>query len=170
MFLQNLCANPEIDPVPKARTRKPAYSMSQPVYTENQPRSRRLKYARDMQKHLAANNVNDIDSESYTSDSNVRQKRQRISPPKTTNIGSLTNIRNRLEDQTFIINTNIVSEISNKNEEICVNDLLTLYETANAELSPTKRQVIEGLLKQAVDMDSEMKLNVNIIRVSEDFH
>ena len=119
---------------------------------------------------MAANNVNDIDSESYTSDSNVRQKRQRISPPKTTNIGSLTNIRKRLEDQTFIINTNIVSEISNKNEEICVNDLLTLYETANAELSPTKRQVIEGLLKQAVDMDSEMKLNVNIIRVSEDFH
>ena len=168
MFVQNLCANPIIDPVPKPRGRTPAYSMSQPAQsTGTQLRSYRLKSARDIQKHLTS--VHDADSESYTSDSNARQKRPRTSPPKTANIGSLTNIRNRLEDQTFIINTNNVSEISNKTEEICVNDLLTLYETANAELSATKRQVIEGLLKQAIDMDKDMKLNVNMVRVSEDF-
>ena len=76
---------------------------------------------------------------------------------------------NRLEDQTYMINTNNISEVSNTNEEIYVNDLLTLYETNNAELSATKRQVIEGLLKKAVDIDRNMKVNVNIIRVSEDF-
>ena len=68
-----------------------------------------------------------------------------------------------------MINTNNISEVSNTNEEIYVNDLLTLYETNNAELSATKRQVIEGLLKKAVDIDRNMKVNVNIIRVSEDF-
>ena len=40
----------------------------------------------------------------------------------------------------------------------------------NAELNATKRQTIEKLLKQAVYMDENMRLNVNIIRVLEDFH
>ena len=79
-------------------------------------------------------------------------------------------MRNRLEEQTYIINTTNVSEVSNGVEEIAVNNLLNLYETANSELSNTKRQIFEGLLKQAVDMDREMKVNANIIRVAEDFH
>ena len=120
-----------------------------------------------MQKHLATDT--EIDSESYVNDSNGSTKQRRLSPRKTSNIFALNDIRDRLEDQTFIINTQNVSEVSNKVEEIAVNDLLTIYETANSELSTTRRQIIEGLLKQAMDMDSEMKINANIIRVSEDF-
>ena len=70
---------------------------------------------------------------------------------------------------TSFINTNNVSEVSDRVEEIAVNDLQTLYQTANSELSTTRRQIIEGLLKQAVEMDRDMKINANIIRVSEDF-
>ena len=62
-----------------------------------------------------------------------------------------------------------MSEVSDRVEEIAVNDLQTLYQTANSELSTTRRQIIEGLLKQAVEMDRDMKINANIIRVSEDF-
>ena len=111
----------------------------------------------------------DFDSDSYTNDTNNRNKRARISPLKTSNIGALNDLRERLEDQTFIINTSNVSEVSNKNEEVSVKDLLTLYETASAEISITKKQIIEGLLKQAVDMDRDMKVNANIIRVTEVF-
>ena len=92
-----------------------------------------------------------------------------MSPLKTSNLGALNNIRSRLEEQTFFINTDNVSEVSDRVEEIAVNDLQTLYQTANSELSTTRRQIIEGLLKQAVEMDRDMKINANIIRVSEDF-
>ena len=92
-----------------------------------------------------------------------------MSPLKTSNLGALNNIRSRLEEQTFFINTNNVSEVSDRVEEIAVNDLQTLYQTANSELSTTRRQIIEGLLKQAVEMDRDMKINANVIRVSEDF-
>ena len=188
MFVQNLCANPRIEPITNDKSPVQFQSLSQPlqasesqqlsqVYSLSQPlqgsqsrtQLKQLRYIRDMNKHLANVTDTDVDSETYTSDSNSRIKRKRVSPKKTTNIGSLDEIKGRLEDQTYIINTNITSEISDKNEEISVNDLKTLYETANAELSATKRQVIEGLLMQAVNMDKDLKVNVNIIRVSEDF-
>ena len=189
MFVQNVCANPRIEPISNAKSPSEFQIMSQPVQatgshpssqvysssqplqaTGSQPPLRSFRFVRDINKYLATASATDADSESYTSDSNIRKKRQRLSPKKTTNKGSLNDIKSRLEDQTYIINTNNTSEISNKNEEISVNDLLTLYETAQSELSATKIQVIEGLLKKAVGMDKDMKVNVNIIRVSEDFH
>ena len=169
MVMKNLCAYPTSDPLVKPKPKSQTYSLSQPVISKTsdvQQQARTLKSVRDLQKHLAAN---DLDSESYTSDTIAGHKRRRISPLRTTNTSALNEIRSRLEDQIYIINTNNVSEVSNEVEEIAVNDLLTLYETTNAELSATKRQIIEGLLKQAVDMDREMKVNANIIRVAEDF-
>ena len=121
-----------------------------------------------MQKHLETSDT-ELDSEPYISESNGSQKRRRISPQKNSNIGALNEIRDRLENQIYIINTENVSEVSNRVEEIAVDDLLTLYESNYAELSSTKRQIIEGLLKKAVDMDREMGVKANIIRVSEDF-
>ena len=169
MFVQNLCANPRLEPLAKPKSRTPAYSLSQPVHVSGtRSHSLTLRSVRDREKHLASAN-DDADSESYNSDTSSRQKRPRTSPTQSTIIGPFNDMINRLEVQTYMINTNNVSEVSNTNEEICVNDLLTLYETTNAELSATKRQVIEGLLKKAVDIDGNMKVNVNIIRVSEDF-
>ena len=55
-------------------------------------------------------------------------------------------------------------------EEISVLDLLTLYEASNSELSDTRRAIITALLKQAVDMNRDMSIKANIIRVGEDFH
>ena len=170
MFVQNLCANPRLEPLVKPKARTPAYSLSQPVHVSGtRSHSLTLRSVRDREKHLASAN-DDADSESYNSDTSSRQKRQRTkSPTQSTILGQSNDMINRLEDQTYMINTNNLSEVSNTNEEIYVNDLLTLYETNNAELSATKRQVIEGLLKKAVDIDRNMKVNVNIIRVSEDF-
>ena len=174
MVLNKLCANPLSKPVTKSKSKSQTHSLSQPsCSTSVSEPSRRvnklkqLRSVRDMQNQMTDT---ELDSEPYISDSNASQKRRRISPSKTVNIGAMNDIRNRLEDQTVMINTQNVSEVSNKFEEIAVNDLLTLYETANSELSTTKRQIIEGLLKQAIDIDREMKINANIIRVSEDFH
>ena len=171
MVMKNLCANPLAEPVGKPKSRVQTHSLSQPqpqrYLAPDQNRLRSLRSVRDTEKNVAATN---IDSDSYTSDTNGRNKRARVSPLRTTNIGAINDVRNRLEEQTYIINTTNVSEVSNGVEEIAVNNLLNLYETANSELSNTKRQIIEGLLKQAVDMDREMKVNANIIRVAEDFH
>ena len=166
MFVQNLCANPRIEPLSKSKSRAPSHSVSQPL-SISVARSQSLKSVRDAEKYLSPG----TDSESYISDvNNTRNKRQRISPQRTTNVGALTDIRDRLESQTYIIYTKNESEVSDTTEELVVNDLLTLYETTNAELSPTKKLVIEGLLKKAVDMDKNMIVNVNLIRVTEDFH
>ena len=108
-------------------------------------------------------------NQKHVSESNGSQKRRRISPLKNSNVGALNEIRNRLEDQIYIINTDNVTDVSNRVEDIGVEDLLTLYETANSELSATKRQVIEALLKQAVDLDRNLRVKANIIRVAEDF-
>ena len=121
-----------------------------------------------MQKHLETSDT-ETESEAYVSESNGSQKRRRISPLKNSNVGQLNEIRNRLEDQIYIINTDNVSDVSNRVENIGVEDLLTLYETANSELSATKRQIIEALLKQAVDLDRNLRVKANIIRVAEDF-
>ena len=173
MVVTNLCGNPILENSARSKPKSPAQTLSQPVRgsvaTKSLQNLKSLRSVRDMRKHLEASDT-DHDTESYVSESNGRKKRQRVSPLKTNNVGALNEIRNRLEDQVYIINTNHVSEVSNEVEEISVNDLLTLYETANAELSATKRQIIEGLLKQAVDMDREMKVNANILRVTEDFH
>ena len=175
MVLNKLCANPLSKSQGKAKSKSTDYSQSQPTHstsadnTQRVDRLKQLRSVRDTQKHLATTET-EAESESYISDSNVSQKRRRVSPLKTSNVGALNDIRNRLEDQTFVINTNNVSEVSNKVEKIAANDLLTLYETANSELSTTRRQIIEGLLKQAIDMDKDMQINANIIRVSEDFH
>ena len=131
-------------------------------------RSMSLRSVRDMRKHIA-NTYNDIESDSCASDVSARTKRPRYSPNKTTNLGALNDIRGRLEEQTYIINTEKDSEISTGIEEISVKDLLTMYETSNSELSATRRQVIEALLSQAIDMDQSMTINANIIRVREDF-
>ena len=170
MVVNNLCANPSLDNSRKSKQKLKGKSLSQPTpKSRSNPNLRALRSVRDMQKHLEVSDT-ELDSEPYVSESNGSQKRRRISPLKTNNVGSLNEIRDRLESQSYIINTENVSEVSNQVEEIAVNDLLTLYETANAELSATKRQIIEGLLKQAVDMDKDMKVNANIIRVTEDFH
>ena len=69
-----------------------------------------------------------------------------------------------------MINTTNISEVRTIHEKLHVKDLCTLYETSNSEPSPTKRQIIQGLLKQARDMDRDMIVNAKIVRVIEDFH
>ena len=81
----------------------------------------------------------------------------------------MDDIRTRLEEQTFIINTENVSEVGAGIEQLQVKDLLTLYENSNSELSATRRQIIEALLSQAADMNQNLIINANIIRVAEDF-
>ena len=98
-----------------------------------------------------------------------KQKGQILTQKKTTNLGALDDIRNRLEEQTYILNVENHSLIGAGIEEIGVKDLLELYETTNSELSATRKNIIEALLNQAVDMDSNMNINANIIRVGEDF-
>ena len=127
------------------------------------------RYIRDMRKQLAANNA-DTESDSNVSEGSKRNKRARYSPNKTTNVGPLNDIRNRLEEQTYIINVENHSHIGAGIEEIEVKDLLKLYEKSNSELSATRRNIIEALLSQAVEMDSNMNIHANIIRVGEDFH
>ena len=65
---------------------------------------------RDTRKHLAATNA-DVDSDSCFSDGSHRNKRPRNSPNKTTNIGALNDIQERLEDYTYIINTELERNI-----------------------------------------------------------
>ena len=93
-----------------------------------------------------------------------------ISPNKTTNTGALNDIQERLEEYTYIVNTELERNIGSGIEEISVLDLLTLYQTSSSELSLTRRNVITALLRQAVDMDRDMNIKANIIRVGEDFH
>ena len=121
-----------------------------------------------MRKHINTTTA-ELESDSYASDTSGRQKRARYSPNKTTNHGALEDIRDRLEEHTFIINTENVSEVGTGIEQLQAKDLLTLYETSNSELSATRRQIIEALLSQAVEMDRNMVINANIIRVAEDF-
>ena len=79
-------------------------------------------------------------------------------------------MRSRLEEQTYVINTKNEKEIGTDIEELPVKDLLTLYESSNSEFSASKRQLIEVLLSKAVEMDQNMIINANIIRVGENFH
>ena len=123
----------------------------------------------DARKHLGAIQT-DLESDSYYSDSSNRPKRARVSPNKTTNIRALNDIQERLEEYTYIINTELDRNIGAGIEEISVLDLLTLYEASNSELSDTRRAIITALLKQAVDMNRDMSIKANIIRVGEDFH
>ena len=171
MFVRDLSANPTASvplPKPKSRGQTRTRSLSQGfALLETPTGSRSLKSVRDMHKHLA--NTYDVESDYCESDVSGRPKRPRLSPNKTTNQGTLNDIRCRLEEQTYIINTEKDSEISTGIEEISVKDLLTIYETSNSELSATRRQVIEALLSQAIDMDQSMTINANIIRVREDF-
>lgn len=140
-------------------------SASQPFSS----RSSSHRYVRDMRKHIAATNAEN-DSDSNVSEGSNRNKRARFSPNKTTNLGALDDIRNRLEEQTYIINVENHNHIGTGIEEIEVKDLLELYEKSNSELSATRRKIIEALLSQAVGMDRYMNINANIIRVGEDFH
>ena len=78
-------------------------------------------------------------------------------------------LRSRLEQQTFVIHTENQNEIGTSPEEIPVNDLLTLYESSNSEFSATERQLIQTLLMQATNLNKEMIINANIIRVGQDF-
>ena len=140
-------------------------SASQPFSS----RSSSHRYVRDMRKHIAATNAEN-DSDSNVSEGSSRNKWARYSPNKTTNLGALDGIRNRLEEQTYIINVENHTHIGTGIEEIEVKDLLELYEKSNSELSATRRKIIEALLSQAVGMDRYMNINANIIRVGEDFH
>ena len=137
------------------------YSLSQPIPR----RTMSLKSARDTRKHIN-NTYTAVESDSYASDASGRYKRPRHSPNKSLNQGILTDIRSRLEEQTYVINT---KNDGTGIEEIPVKDLLALYETSNSEFSATRRQIIEALLSKAVDMDQNMSINANIIRVVEDF-
>ena len=140
-------------------------SASQP----NLSRSTSHRFLTDMRKNLSTTNA-ETESDSNVSEGSKRNKRARYSPNKTTNIGALNDIRSRLEEQTYIINVEHPSNIGTGIEEIEVKDLLKLYETYNSELSSTRKKIIEALLTQAVEMDSNMNINANIIRVGEDFH
>ena len=101
MFVKNLCGNPRIEPISNAKTPSEFQSLSQPlqatesqqltqVYSSSQPLQalqsqpplRSLRYVRDVNKYLATQTDADVDSESYTSETNIRRKRQRISPQK----------------------------------------------------------------------------------------
>ena len=121
-----------------------------------------------MRKNLNENTT-EVESDSYASDTSNRQKRARYSPKTTTNQRALEDIRNCLEEHTFIINVENTLEVGTGVETFKVKDLQTLYETSNSELSATRRQIIEALLSQAVEMDRNLIIDANIIRVAEDF-
>ena len=81
----------------------------------------------------------------------------------------LNDIRDHLEEQTYIINVKNHSQIGTSIEEIEVQDILKLYVTSNSELISSRRQLIDALLSQAVDKVRNMRINANIIKVGEDF-
>ena len=81
MVVNKLCANPLNKSPSKSKSKSSTFSLSQPERVRN---LKQLRSVRDMQKNLATTET-DIDSESYISDSNVSQKRRRVSPLKTSN-------------------------------------------------------------------------------------
>ena len=165
MVVKNLTANPGATlTFSKPKSKSKSQTASQPVTRRNTS----LRSVRDMRKNFNAA-MADAESDSYASDTSIRQKRARYSPNLTTNQGAVDDIRNRLEEHTFIINVDNVLEVGTGVESVPVKDLLILYETSNSELSATIRQIIEALLSQAVEMDQNMTINANIIRVAEDF-
>ena len=173
MVVRNLSANPgAVVSLPKSKSR--GQSKSQPVKKDSPMhlmarRTLSLRSVTDTRKHLN-NTYTDVESDSYASDISGRTKRPRYSPSKSFSHGDLSDIRSRLEEQTYVINTKNDKDIGTGIEEIPVKDLLTLYEMSNSEFSLTKRQIIEALLAKAVDIDRDMTINANIIRVREDFH
>ena len=108
-------------------------------------------------------------SESLTTDSpsmiNVGKPIKTLLDRRTTE-----DLRKILEKQSYLLSTKNLSEQSNEYEKIAAIDLLTIYETFNAEPSGTKRKMINGLLEQCVDIDRNMQLNAHIIRVAKDVH
>ena len=173
MVVQKLSANPgPLESIPKHASKTKTAKHLVNYRSNSQPapvRSTSLRSVTDARKHLGAIQT-DLESDSYYSDSSNRPKRARVSPNKTTNIGALNDIQERLEEYTYIINTELDRNIGAGIEEISVLDLLTLYEASNSELSDTRRAIITALLKQAVDMNRDMSIKANIIRVGEDFH
>ena len=172
MVVKNLTANPRAtfsfseskQNSQKTKSNNRKISKSQPTTSKKTS----LKSIRDLRMNHDMISV-DGESDSYASDTSGRQKRPRYSPKKTTNQGALDDIRNRLEEHTFIINVENVLEVGTGIEQLPVKDLQTLYESSNSELSSTRRQIIEALLSQAVEMDKNLPINANIIRVAEDF-
>ena len=116
MVVKNLRGNPLLEKPTKPKPKSHSYSLSQPA-TKSLHNLKSLRSVRDMQKHLETSDT-ETESEAYVSESNGSQKRRRISPLKNSNVGALNEIRNRLEDQIYIINTDNVTDVSNRVEDI----------------------------------------------------
>ena len=133
MVVRNLSANPgAVLSLPKSKSHTQSQPISQDTPLHVIPRrSLSLRSVRDTQNLISDINT-DAESDSYASDASGRNKRRRYSPNKQVSQGTLTDIRSRLEEQTYVINTKNEKEIGTDIEELPVKDLLTLYESSNS--------------------------------------